>query len=51
MHFVAAYNVMHRWRKMPDSASPAHWSRHFAFPIPLKKNGDGWFFDAGRGKG
>src|SRR5882762_5586902 len=40
--FVAAYNVMHRWRKMPDSAQVLLiGADNFAFPIPLKKNGDG----------
>jgi hypothetical protein len=50
--FVAAYGVMHRWRKMPDGAQILLiGADNFAFPIPLKKNGAGqWFFDAAAGK-
>ena len=50
--FVAAYGVMHRWRKMPDEAQILLiGSDNFAFPIPLKKNGAGqWFFDTAAGK-
>src|SRR6202167_1004400 len=40
--FVAAYGVMHRWRKMPDGAQVLMiGADNFAFPIPLKKNGSG----------
>jgi hypothetical protein len=50
--FVAAYGVMHRWRKMPDDARVLLiGADNFAFPIPLKKTGSGqWFFDAAAGK-
>ena len=50
--FVAAYGVMHRWRKMPDGAQILLiGADNFAFPIPLKKNPAGqWFFDAAAGK-
>jgi Protein of unknown function (DUF2950) len=50
--FVAGYNAMHRWRKMPDDSQilligPSN----FAFPIPLRKNDAGqWFFDTAAGK-
>jgi hypothetical protein len=50
--FVAAYGVMHRWRKMPDGAQILLvGADNFAFPIPLKKNDKGqWFFDTAAGK-
>lgn len=50
--FVAAYGVMHRWRKMPDDAQTLIiGADNFAFPIPLKKNAAGeWFFDTAAGK-
>lgn len=50
--FVAAYGVMHRWRKMPDGSQILLvGADNFAFPIPLKKNSDGrWFFDTVAGK-
>src|SRR5271169_4114235 len=50
--FVAAYGIMHRWRKMPDEAQVLLiGADNFAFPIPLKKNSGGqWFFDAAAGK-
>ncbi len=50
--FVAAYGVMHRWRKMPDGSQVLLvGADNFAFPIPLKKNGAGqWFFDTAAGK-
>jgi hypothetical protein len=50
--FVAAYGVMHRWRKMPDGAQIlVVGADNFPFPIPLKKNPAGqWFFDAAAGK-
>jgi Protein of unknown function (DUF2950) len=50
--FMAAYGVMHRWRKMPDEAQVLLiGADNFAFPIPLKKNGGGqWFFDTAAGK-
>jgi len=50
--FVAAYGVMHRWRKMPDGAQIlVIGADNFPFPIPLKKNGAGqWFFDVAAGK-
>jgi hypothetical protein len=50
--FVAAYGVMHRWRKMPDDAQTLIiGADNFPFPIPLKKNAAGeWFFDTAAGK-
>jgi len=50
--FVAAYGVMHRWRKMADGAQVLLvGADNFAFPIPLKKSEGGqWFFDAAAGK-
>jgi DUF2950 family protein len=50
--FVAAYGVMHRWRKMPDGAQVLLvGADNFPFPIPLRKNGAGqWFFDTAAGK-
>jgi hypothetical protein len=50
--FVAEYQVMHRWRKMPDGAQiMLVGADNFAFPIPLKKNDAGkWFFDTEAGK-
>src|SRR5271169_652700 len=50
--FVAAYGVMHRWRKMPDGAQIlVVGADNFPFPIPLKKNPAGqWSFDAAAGK-
>jgi hypothetical protein len=50
--FVAGYNVMHRWRKMPDDSQMLLVGPdNFPFPIPLKKNADGqWLFDTAAGK-
>lgn len=50
--FVAAYPVMHRWRKMPDGSQILLvGADNFPFPIPLKKNGSGrWFFDTAAGR-
>jgi Protein of unknown function (DUF2950) len=50
--FVKRYGVMHRWRNMGDGVqSLLVGADNFAFPIPLKKNGDGqWFFDTAAGK-
>lgn len=50
--FVAAYGVMHRWRKMQDGTEVLLiGADNFPFPIPLKKSGDGqWFFDTAAGK-
>lgn len=50
--FVAAYGVMHRWRKMPDGSQVLLiGADNFAFPIPLKKNAAGqWYFDVAAGK-
>jgi hypothetical protein len=50
--FVAAYGVMHRWRKMPDDGQILIiGADNFPFPIPLKKNAAGeWFFDTAAGK-
>src|SRR5215469_17230367 len=45
--FVARYEAMHRWRRMPDGSQILLvGADNFAFPIPLKKNADGrWSFD------
>jgi hypothetical protein len=50
--FVAAYPVMHRWRKLDDGVQMLLvGADNFPFPIPLKKNGSGqWFFDTAAGK-
>jgi hypothetical protein len=50
--FVAAYGVMHRWRKMPDGTQILLiGADNFPFPIPLKKSAGGqWFFDTAAGK-
>ncbi len=50
--FVAAYGVMHRWRKMPDESQILLiGADNFAFPIPLRKNAAGqWYFDARAGR-
>ena len=50
--FVAAYGVMHRWRRMPDESQILLiGADNFAFPIPLKKNDAGqWYFDVAAGK-
>jgi hypothetical protein len=50
--FVAAYGVMHRWRKIRDEAQVLLvGADNFPFPIPLKKNAAGqWFFDTAAGK-
>jgi Protein of unknown function (DUF2950) len=50
--FAAAYQTMHRWRKMPDGGQILLiGADNFPFPIPLQKNGDGeWFFDTAAGK-
>ena len=49
---IAAYNVMHRWRKMPDgSQTLLLGADNFPFPIPLKKNAAGqWYFDVAAGR-
>lgn len=50
--FVARYDVMHRWRRMPDGSEfLLVGADNFPFPIPLKKNDDGkWVFDTVAGK-
>ncbi len=50
--FVAAYGVMHRWRKISDDAQILLvGADNFAFPIPLKRNTAGqWYFDTAAGK-
>jgi DUF2950 family protein len=50
--FVTAYDVMHRWRKMPDgSQTLLIGADNFPFPIPLKTNPAGqWYFDVAAGK-
>jgi hypothetical protein len=50
--FVAAYGVMHRWRKMTDGDQIlVVGADNFPFPIPLKKNPAGqWFFDTAEGR-
>jgi hypothetical protein len=49
---IAAYNAMHRWRKMPDgSQTLLIGAVNFPFPIPLKKNAAGqWYFDVAAGR-
>ena len=50
--FVARYDVMHRWRRMPDGSQILLvGADNFAFPIPLKSNGSGkWSFDTAAGR-
>ena len=50
--FVAAYDAMHRWRKMPDESQILLiGADNFPFPIPLKKNAAGqWYFDVAAGR-
>src|SRR5277367_2147320 len=50
--FAAGYDVMHRWRKMPDGGQILLvGADNFPFPIPLKKNADGqWYFDTAAGR-
>jgi hypothetical protein len=50
--FIAAYTVMHRWRKMKDGGETLFiGSDNFPMAIPLKKNAAGqWFFDTAAGK-
>ena len=50
--FVARYDVMHRWRRMPDDSQILLvGADNFAFPIPLKKKSDGkWVFDTVAGR-
>jgi hypothetical protein len=50
--FAAGYDVMHRWRKMPDGGQILLiGADNFPFPIPLNKNAQGqWFFDTAAGK-
>jgi len=50
--FFSDYNVMHRWRKLPDgSLLLITGTDNKTFPLPLKKNGDGqWFFDVQAGR-
>jgi hypothetical protein len=51
--FVAAYGVMHRWRKMADGTQTlVIGADNFPFPIPIKQNAAGqWYFDTAAGKG
>jgi Protein of unknown function (DUF2950) len=50
--FAARYDVMHRWRKMPDDSQMLIvGADNFPFPIPLKKNPAGqWYFDTAAGR-
>jgi len=50
--FLHEYDVMHRWRKMPDGSQMLLiGADNFPFPIPLKKNTAGqWYFDAAAGR-
>jgi len=50
--FAAGYDVMHRWRRMPDGGQILLvGADNFPFPIPLRKNDGGqWFFDTAAGK-
>jgi len=49
--FAAAYERMHRWRKIVAGGEMLYVGReNFAFPIPLEKNSAGrWFFDTAGG--
>lgn len=50
--FVAAYNQMHRWRKITSGAEVLYvGADNFPFPIPLGQNGSGqWYFDTAAGE-
>ncbi len=50
--YVRSYELMHRWRAMPDGSQLLIvGADNFPFPIPLKKAGDGkWYFDAAAGE-
>lgn len=50
--FSSDYDVMHRWRKLPDeSLLLITGTDNKTFPLPLKKNGEGqWSFDVQAGK-
>jgi len=50
--FVARYDVMHRWRRMPDGSQMLLvGADNFPFAIPLKQNADGkWVFDTAAGR-
>jgi len=50
--FVASYEAMHRWRKMPDGSQILLiGADNLAFPIPLKKKESGqWAFDIAAGR-
>ncbi len=50
--FAAGYEVMHRWRTMPDASQILLvGAENFPFPIPLRKNQSGqWLFDPAAGK-
>ena len=50
--FVAGYEVMHRWRRMPDDSQLLLvGADNFPFAIPLKKNSEEkWFFDTVAGR-
>jgi hypothetical protein len=51
--FVSDYDVMHRWRKLPDGSELLliTGADNKTFPIPLKKNDAGqWYFDTQAGK-
>ena len=49
---ASRYDVMHRWRKMPDGSQMLIvGADNFPFPIPLKKNPTGqWYFDTAAGR-
>jgi len=50
--FIAAYDVMHRWRTLADrSQTLVVGADNFPFPIPLKRNARGtWQFDTAAGR-
>ena len=50
--FVAAYNQMHRWRKIRSGAEVLYiGADNFPFPIPLGQDRSGqWYFDTAAGK-
>jgi hypothetical protein len=50
--FSQAYQVMKRWRSMPDGSEVlVVGPQNEPFPVPLKKNASGqWYFDANTGR-
>lgn len=49
--FIAAYTQKHRWVSAPDDGRVLETgASDWPFPIPLVETGDGWRFDAARGR-